>query len=148
MTDAGMAAHPGEDPLTPYRQLDTAKRRTAGAVYLVMAGVSGALVVASGVDGMWLTAVAPLTLIALYQFLGGWKLEVTDMQAIDKAADAASFAFGHGSATLGYRGLLAKPVWQVLVFAAGPAPDRQALVTVDGLSGEITGIYEEAVDAP
>lgn len=148
MTGAGTAGYPGDEPLTPYRRLDTAKRRTAGAVYLVMAAGSAALVVVSGVDAMWFTAVLPLTLIAGYQFLGGWKLEVTDMQAIEKAGDATSFAFGHGSATLGFRGPLAKPIWQVLVFSAGPTPDRQALVTVDGLSGEITGIYEEAVEAP
>lgn len=135
-------------PVTPYRRLDTAKRRTAGVVYIAMSGVAAMLVVASGVDAMWLTVVVPLILIALYQFLGGWKLAVTDMESIEKAGDAASFPFGHGSATLGFRGPLAKPVWQVLVFAAGPTPDGQALVTVDGLSGEITGIYEEAVEGP
>ena len=148
MGDAGIAADPDDNSIAPYRRLDTAKRRTAGVVYLVMAAVAALLVGASGVDAMWLTAAVPLTLIAVYQFLGGWKLEVTDMQAIEKASDGASFEFGHGSATLGYRGLRAKPVWQVLVFAAGPTPTRQALVTVDGLSGEITGIYEEAVEAP
>ena len=145
MTDA--YASSGE-PLAPFRPLDTAKRRRAGIVYLVMAAVAALLVIAAGVATMWVTTVIPLVGIAAYQFIGGWKLEVTDMQAIEIAGETASFPFGHGSATLGFRGPLAKPVWQVLVFADGPTPDRQALVTVDGLSGDITGIYEEAVEAP
>ncbi len=134
--------------VTPYRKLDTAKRRRAGIVYLVMAGAAASLVVGTGVHAMWLTAVVPLVALAGYQFLGGWRLSVSDMEAIEIAGEAASFPFGHGSATLGFRGVLAKPVWQVLVFAAGPTPDRQALVTVDGLTGDVTGIYEEAVDVP
>jgi hypothetical protein len=144
MTDAH--ASPGE-PIAPFRRLDTAKRRGAGVVYLVMAVVAAGFVVAADVDAMWMTTVLPLVGVAAYQFAGGWKLEVTDMQAIEIAGEAASFPFGHGSATLGFRGPLAKPVWQVLVFADGPTPDHQALVTVDGLTGDVTGTYEEAVEA-
>ncbi|MCL1595043.1 MAG: hypothetical protein M3132_11895 [Actinomycetia bacterium] len=134
--------------VSPYRQLDTAKRRRAGSVYLGMAAVAVYLTVASGVDEMWVFAVVPLVGIAVYSFAGGWKIKITDMDAIGLAADAASFDFGHGSATLGFRGALAKPVWQVLVFAAGSTPDHQALVTIDALTGDVTGIYEEAVAAP
>ena len=43
---------------------------------------------------------------------------------------------------------MAKPVWQVLVFSDTPSPDRQALVTVDAISGEVTGLYEESVPLP
>jgi hypothetical protein len=135
-------------PLAPFRALDTAKRRKAGVVYLITSGIAALLVLGADVDAMWLTTVAPLVGIAAYQFVGGWKLEVTDMQAIELAGETASFPFGHGSATLGFRGPLAKPVWQVLVFADGPTPDHQALVTVDALTGEIDGVYEEAVEAP
>lgn len=97
---------------------------------------------------MWLTVVVPLLAMALFQFVGGWKIRVTDMEAIGIASDHASFAVGHGSGTLGFRGLLAKPVWQVLVFGDGPAPKKQALVTVDGLSGDVLGSYEEDVAVP
>ncbi|MFV2001121.1 MAG: hypothetical protein ACC654_12230 [Acidimicrobiia bacterium] len=136
------------EEVNPYRKLDTAKRRRAGIVYLAMAALAAWLTVVSGIDLMWLTAVAPLVAIAAYQVAGGWKIKVGDMQAISIAADAASFGFGHGSATLGYRGPLAKPVWQVLIFADGPTPEHQALVTVDGLSGDVTGIFEQAVELP
>ncbi|NHZ71300.1 MAG: hypothetical protein GWP18_06625, partial [Proteobacteria bacterium] len=63
------------DEVTPYRQLDTAKRRRAGFVYLVMAGLAMYLTLAAGVDEMWLFAVAPLVGIAAYSFAGGWKIQ-------------------------------------------------------------------------
>lgn len=136
------------EDVVPYRRLDTAKRRRAAAVYLVMAALAGWLTLVSDVDLMWITAVVPLVAIAGYQFAGGWHIKVSDMAAISLAAKAASFDFGHGSATLGYRGPLAKPVWQVLIFADGPRPDHQALVTIDGLSGEVTGLFEQHVELP
>ena len=117
-------------------------------MYLIMAGVAGTLTITTGIQLMWLTAVLPLVALAGYQYLGGWKMQVTDMAAIERAADEVSFPVGHGSATLGYRGLRARPVWEVLVFGDGPAPRYQALVTIDAVSGEVTGIYEQAVEQP
>ncbi len=140
--------HPPEELLVPYRHLDTAKRRRAGAAYLAMAAIAGVFAAVSGTSMLWLTASVPLTGIATYQFATGWKLQVRDLEAIRLAGEAAPFTFGHGSATLRFRGPLAKPVWQVLLFADGPAPDRRALVTIDGLTGDVTGVFEEAVLAP
>jgi hypothetical protein len=113
-----------------------------------MGGVAGAIAATTQIQLLWLTAVAPLLVLAGYQFLGGWKMQITDMEAIEIAGDQTSFAVGHGSATLGYRGLRARPVWQVLVFGDGPAPRFQALVTIDAVSSEVTGIYEEPVVRP
>jgi hypothetical protein len=123
-------------------------RRRAGAVYLVMALAAGGLVMASGVDLMWLTAVVPIAAIGVLHILTAWRMPISDMDAIERAKAATSFEVGHGSATLGYRGPLAKPVWQVLVFSNTPSPDHQALVTVDAATGEITGRYEESVELP
>lgn len=148
MSDGGSGSFSGGEPVTPYRRLDTSKRRRAGVVYLVMAAFAASLVIVSGVDAMWITAVVLLVILGAYQFAAGWTLRVTDMEAIETAAGATSFGFGHASATLGFHGLLAKPVWQVLVFQDGPTPGYQALVTVDGLSRDVTGIYEEAVTIP
>ena len=97
---------------------------------------------------MWLTAVLPIAALGIIQVAGAWRMPITDMRAIEIASEDASFSVGHGSATLGYRGWLAKPIWQVLVFSDAPSPDRQALVTVDAMTGDVTGRYEEAVDAP
>lgn len=138
----------GEPVPVAYRSIDTRTRRRAGYTYLASAGVACLVTVASGVGPMWLTAVLPLLALAAYQFAGAWRMSIGDMDAIRIASDTASFPVGHGSATLGYRGLLAKPVWQVLVFSASPSPDHQALVTVDAMTGAVTGSYEEAVDPP
>jgi hypothetical protein len=113
-----------------------------------MAVVAGAIAARTGIHLLWLTMALPLLVLGAYQFLGGWKMQVTDMEAIEKAAEQTTFAVGHGSATLGYRGLRARPVWEVLVFGDGGAPHFQALVTIDAVSGEVTGIYEEPVVQP
>lgn len=154
----GDATDPGTPPsergepiggdIGPYRLLDTSRRRRAGIVYLAIAAVCAAIVMAIDVPAMWFTGVGALLILAAYQFAGAWTMRVTDMEAIEIASGTSSFAVGHGSATLGYRGVLAKPIWQVLVFSDTPSPDRQALVTVDALTGDVTGKYEEAVPAP
>jgi hypothetical protein len=131
----------------PHRVLDTANRRTAGAVYLIAAMLALGLIAATGTSLMWLTAVLPLLGIAGYQFVAGKHIRTTDMQAIQIASVAVPFDVGHASATLGFTGFMAKPVWQVLVFEAGSAPHHQALVTVDALSAEVTGSFAEAVEA-
>lgn len=136
------------EPVGPYRVLDTATRRRAGVVYLGVAAIAALLVLATEVNAMWLTGVVPLIALAVMQFAGGWRMRIRDAEAIRIASDEASFGVGHGSATLGFRGPLAKPVWQVLVFADGLAPDAQALITVDALTGDVLGSYEESVQAP
>jgi hypothetical protein len=137
------------EPATgPFRILDTAKRRRAGVVYIVMAGLAAVITVATQIQLLWLTAVLVLLMLAAFQFLGGWKMQVADMDAIERASEHVSFKVGHGSATLGYRGFRARPVWEVLVFGDGPAPRFQALVTIDAVSGEVTGTYEEPVVQP
>jgi len=127
------------------RTIDTSNRRIAAAVYLVGAVMAAGLVLASGVALMWLTAVIPLVAIAAFHFAAGRPLGVSDVEAISIASDAAEFEVGHGSATLGFVGLLGRPVWQVLVFEAGDVPRHQALVTVDALSGAETGIASQDV---
>ena len=144
---AGRDRFAGSD-VRPFRVLDTRRRRQAAIVYGAMAALAAVLTVATGVSAMWFTAVGVLLVLAAAQVVGAWRMPITDLAAIDIAADAASFDVGHGSATLGYRGILAQPVWQVLVFADTPSPDHQALVTIDAMTGEVTGTYEETVPLP
>jgi hypothetical protein len=134
--------------LVPFRSLDTKNRRTAAAVYLLAAAVAAAVVLVGGISLMWLSAVLPLVAIATYQFIAGRPLQTSDMEAIALASNAAPFDVGHGSATLGFAGIAAKPVWQVLLFEAGAEPRHQALVTVDALTGEVVGTYAEPVPIP
>ena len=152
MTDENVSGEPNKDSgsedtgLVPHRVLDTANRRAAGTVYLIGSLIASGLVLATGINLMWLTAVLPLVGIAGYQFVAGRRIRTSDMEAIEIASDAATFDVGHASATLGFTGLTAKPVWQVLAFEAGPVPLHQALVTVDALTGEVTGSFAESVE--
>ncbi len=137
---------PAGDAIQPYRTLTTRTRRRAAVVYFVMA-IGAAIVVAQmELPAMWFTLVAVIASLGVIQFVAGWKMSVTDMGAIAIARDATSFEVGHGSASLGFRGVLAKPVWQVYAYAAGPAPDHQGIVTVDAMSGDVLGVYEEEVE--
>lgn len=145
-------APPDGDPAAgaqgPFRRLTTRNRVRAGWVYVSMALIASAIVWVSGVGAMWLSAVGTLVALAGLEFAGAWRMPITDMEAIGIARDAATFPVGQGSATLGYRGPLAKPVWQVMVYADTSSPDHQAVVTVDATNGVVTGRYEEAVDQP
>lgn len=138
----------GPEGLTPYRVLNTGKRARASIIYVVMAAVAGLLALAIDLPLLWLSAVLPLVVVAVLHLVASWRMPITDMDAIETGSAEASFEVGHGSATLGYRGVLAKPVWQVLVFSNTPSPDREALVTVDAMTGDVTGIYEQEVEIP
>jgi hypothetical protein len=143
------SAGPGEaGELRPNRILDTADRRVAANVYLVAAVVAAGLVLATDVDLMWLTAVLPLVGIAAYHVVTGKRMRVRDMEAISIASDHAPFDVGHASATLGFVGIRARPVWEVLTYESGDAPSHQALITVDALTGQVTGSFSEPVQAP
>ncbi len=148
MAEEPRAASGQSEGLTPNRVLDTADRRVAAIVYLVAAVIGASFVFITTIGLMWLTAVVPLVLIAAYHLLTGRHLAVRDNEAISIATSVSGFDVGHASATLGFVGIAAKPVWEVLVFESGLAPRQQALVTVDGFTGEITGSFSEAVEAP
>jgi len=148
MADDG-SSNPGpSNELHPNRTLDTADRRVAALVYLVAAGAAAGIVVATDVDLMWLTAVLPLVGIALYHLATGRRLSVRDNEAIAIGSSEAPFAVGHASATLGFVGVGARPVWEVLVFEAGDAPQHQGLVTVDARTGDVIDTFFEPVDTP
>ena len=85
--------------IAPYRTIDTRMRRRAGAVYLVMALAAGALVMASGVGLMWLTAVVPIAAIGVLHMLTAWRMPVSDMDAIERAT--LSFGFDYQLVTSG-----------------------------------------------
>jgi hypothetical protein len=53
------------------------------------------------------------------------------------ATTAVGFPVGHASAQLGWRGLLSRPTWRVLVFSAEEPPKQRGFVLVDAASGEV-----------
>ena len=85
---------------------------------------------------MWWTAVAVLVVVGAYHLIASWDLRVREGEALEVANRTVDFAVGHASASLGFTGWRARPVWNVLVFSADDPPSERALVMVDGISGD------------
>jgi hypothetical protein len=129
-----------------YAVPDTRRRRFAGVAYLVGAGIVGALI-AGGLlpSAMWWTAVGVLAFIGIYHFVAGWGLAVREGEALEVANRTVSFPVGHASASLGFSGWRARPVWNVLVFSADEPPTKRGLVRVDGIDATAVDSYVEGV---
>ena len=128
----------------PYAVPDTSRRRRAGLVY-VGAAVITALGIAAGLpSGMWAIVIGFLVL-AGYHLVAGQHLAVRESQALETANLETEFPVGHASAAVGFVGWRAKPVWNVLVFAADEPPSERGLVRVDGVSGDVVGQYVEEI---
>ncbi len=132
-----------------YAVPDTNRRRRAGVVYVAGAVGVGVLIV-SGLlpDAMWWTTVAVLMVVGIYHFVAGWTLRVRDPEALEAANREVPFAVGHASASLGFSGWRARPVWNVLVFSADEPPSERGLVRVDGIDGRVRDTYEEDIPEP
>ena len=127
-----------------YEIPDTSRRRQAGLVYAIAALVTaGAAVVGVG-DGFWILA-GVLVAVAVFHLAAGRRLKVREDRALDVANRATGFAVGHASATLGFDGILARPVWNVLVFSADDPPSERGLVRVDALDGSIVAQFVEEI---
>jgi len=129
-----------------YHVPDTNRRRRVGVVYFVGAVAVGLLITAGVLpSAMWWTAVAVLVVVGAYHLIASWDLRVREGEALEVANRTVDFAVGHASASLGFTGWRARPVWNVLVFSADDPPSERALVMVDGISGEVADSYAEPV---
>jgi hypothetical protein len=144
---AGMPDDLNANVLGPYQVPDPARRRRSGAVYFIGAGVVAAGIAAGLPSGMWLIA-GLLVLIGAYHIAAGHHLAIKDGVALEIANKETEFPVGHASAVLGFDGLLARPVWNVLVFSADEPPTQRGLIRVDGGSGEVIETYTEAITDP
>ena len=59
------------------------------------------------------------------------------------ATRTVGFAVGHASAQMGWRGLLSRPTWRILLYSAENPPLRRGLVLVDGVDGEVVDWFAE-----
>ena len=144
---AGMPEDLNANVFGPYEVPDPVRRRRAGLVYFV-----GAVIIAAGIfaglpTGMWIMA-AVFVVVGCYHLLAGRHLEVREGQALTLANKATDFAVGHASAVLGFDGLLARPVWNVLVFSSEEPPAQRGLVRVDGQSGTVVETFTEVIPPP
>jgi len=128
---------------------DIARRRTPARMYLVMAAALLALWATHHTGGVlvndgFLWAGVALGAIALYHLVAAWPLKVKDGDALVAAAAQVSFAVGHASAQLGWRGLRGRPTWRVLLFSAEDPPTQRGLVLVDAVNAEVVAHFTEA----
>jgi hypothetical protein len=131
----------------PYTFPNNNRRRIAGAIYLVVAAATGALVAVRGEGvlvnrGMAVVAVG-LFLIGCYHLVAGQTLRTTATDALVSAVRKVGFAVGHASAQLSWRGLLSRPTWRILLYSAEDPPLRRGLVLVDGRDGAVVAHFVE-----
>jgi hypothetical protein len=126
----------------PYVFPDIRRRRIAAACYLVIG--TGALWAGIAADNRGLLfGGGALLLIALYHFVAGWHLAVDQTEALAVASRTVGFPVGHASAQLGWRGLLSRPAWRILVYSADEPPSIRGLVELDAVDGHVLGDYTE-----
>ena len=126
----------------PYVFPDIRRRRIAGAIYAVIGVLSLAGGLSASNRGLVFAGIA-LLLIALYHWFAGWPLRVDQTEALAVASRTVGFPVGHASAQLGWRGLLSRPAWRILVYSADEPPSIRGLVELDAVDGRVLGEYTE-----
>ncbi len=127
----------------PYTFPNINRRRVPGMLYLAIALACFVLwVVNRGDDRVlvnsgFLVVAVFLGLVGAYHVVAGWNLDVTDTDALVAAVKRVGFPVGHASAQLGWRGLLSRPTWRILLYSAEDPPTRRGLVLVDGVDGSV-----------
>jgi hypothetical protein len=131
----------------PYMFPDNNRRRIPGYLYLASAAVCLALwaaVESPYVNGGFLLTAGLLAAVGAYQIVAGWNLRVDERDALVAATRRVGFPVGHASAQLGWRGLLSRPTWRILLYSADTPPAHRGLVLVDGVDGSIVEHFVEA----
>ncbi len=124
------------------------RRRVPGYLYIGIAVGLAALVLWRG-DGVFvnnglLGAAVILGAFGAYSIVSGWNLNVDERDALVAAVGEVGFPVGHASAQMGWRGLLSRPTWRVLLYSAEEPPERRGFVLVDGVDGAvIEAVVEE-----
>ena len=131
----------------PYLFPNNNRRRVPGYLYLAVAALCvavWALVDDSPyVNDGYLLAAGLLAVVGAYQLVSGWNLDVDEQDALVAASRAVGFPVGHASAQMGWRGLLSRPTWRILLYSDENPPARRGLVLVDGVDGTIVQHFVE-----
>jgi hypothetical protein len=130
----------------PYMFPDNNRRRVPGYLYLGIAAGCAALwatVDSVYVNGGFLGAAVLLAAVGVYQIVSGWNLDVDEQDALVAASKLLDFPVGHASAQMGWRGLLSRPTWRILLYSSENPPQKRGLVLVDGVDGTIVEHFVE-----
>ena len=84
-----------------------------------------------------------LALVGTYQLVTAWSLDVDEQDALVAASRTVGFPVGHASAQMGWRGLLSRPTWRILLYSDENPPTKRGLVLVDGHDGEVIEHFVE-----
>jgi hypothetical protein len=128
---------------------DIRRRRIPAVLYLIMGvGCLALWATHTGDDHVLvnegtLVAGIALVLIGGYHWIAAWPLAVRDTDALVAAVREVGFPVGHASAQLGWRGLLSRPTWRILLYSAEDPPDRRGLVVVDAVDARVLGHFVE-----
>ena len=123
------------------------RRRIPGVIYLLIAAAMIATYVVRG-DGVLvnrglLLGGVGLAAFGLYHLVSGWNLAVDERQALVESTKAVGFPVGHASAQMGWRGLLSRPTWRILLYSNQEPPDKRGFVLVDGVDGHVVDAFVE-----
>lgn len=132
----------------PYLFPNNNRRRIPGITYLILAAACLALWWWRGDDAVLVNAgyawaALGLAVAGAYSIVSGWNLDVDEHDALVAAVARVGFPVGHASAQMGWRGLLSRPTWRVLVYSAEDPPETRGLVLVDGVDGSIVEWFTE-----
>jgi hypothetical protein len=133
----------------PYMFPNNNRRRIPAYLYWGMSAITIAVwVTRQGSDPVLvnvgvLVAAIVLALIGVYSFAAGWNLDVDESDALVAATRQVGFPVGHASAQMGWRGLLSRPTWRILLYSADDPPEKRGLVLVDGVDGSIVEWFVE-----
>lgn len=126
----------------PYKFPDNSRRRIPGFLYLLIAAGCVLIWVAwhdsvAYVNRGWLWAAAALAVVAAISITSGWRMNVTETDALVAAQRAVGFPVGHASAQQVWRGLRSRPTWRVLCYSIEEPPRQRGLVLVDAVDGTV-----------
>lgn len=132
----------------PYTFPDNNRRRIQGALYLVVAAACVVIRLVAGDDAVlandgFLWVALGLALFGAYCFAAGRSTAVDETDALVIATRTAGFPVGHASASLGWRTLLSRPTWRILLYSAEEPPAKRGLVMVDAVDGSVVEHFVE-----
>jgi len=146
--ESGDGRDPDEIDFESYVFPDT-KNRAITSWFLLVMGTAAVLVwvffrsrTEIWNDGVLLGGIV-LLVLALYFRIAAFPLGVNQGEALFLATKEAGFPVGHASAMLGFRGWRSRPSWRILLFSVEDPPLQRGLVELDGITGEILGVYSE-----
>ncbi len=133
----------------PYLFPNNNRRRIPAILYCVISALCLVLYATTRdnnpilVNEGYVAAAIVLTLFGIYSFVAGWDLKVDERDALVVATTTVGFPVGHASAQMGWRGLLSRPTWRILLYSAEEPPDKRGLVLIDGVDGEVVEWFVE-----